>query len=195
MTSVACIVLAAGTSTRFGRDKREVRNAEGETLLGMTLRNIPPVFTQRILVLHRADEEIGARYEMDWQVIYAGRASEGMGQSIAEAISHVRNCTACLIALGDMPLVQADTYVLLRDAARPDRILVPFFEQKRGNPVMIGSDFFAQLRNLEGDSGARQLMLRHPQLVERLDVQDPGILKDMDTPEELSRIPGFGQLL
>lgn len=194
MTVCACIVLAAGTSTRFGRDKRHVKNAAGETLLGLTLNSIPPIFQQRILVLHDGDEALGAIHAESWQVIYAALAAGGMGHSIAAAIGLVSDCTGCLIALGDMPLVRPETYSMLQEAAKPDRIVVPFFEHKRGNPVMIGRDFFLQLAELKGDSGARQLMQRHPQCIERLDVQDEGILRDMDTPAELSQVSGFSQL-
>jgi molybdenum cofactor cytidylyltransferase len=192
--SFACIVLAAGKSTRFGRDKRQIRNDSGQTLLDLTLNSIPPIFRQRLLVLHPGDETLGARYENNWQVIYAGMAVHGMGHSIAAAISQVSDCTAALIALADMPLVLPETYSLLQQAAEPGRIVVPYFAQQRGNPVMIGSQLFPQLAELKGDSGARQLMQRHAELVDRLEVADPGILRDVDTQEELLLIPGFGSM-
>ncbi|MES2626406.1 MAG: nucleotidyltransferase family protein [Pseudomonadota bacterium] len=195
MDSFACIVLAAGKSARFGRDKRQIRNAEGKTLLEMTLSSIPAIFQQRILVLHPGDETLGKIYENDWQVIYAELATQGMGHSIASAITLVTDGIAALIALADMPLVLPETYRLLQQAAQIDHIVVPFFEQQRGNPVMIGRQFFSTLAKLEGDSGARQLMQQHPELMVRLNVSDPGILRDADTPEALVEIPGFHALI
>ncbi len=189
--SFACIVLAAGRSTRFGRDKRQIKNNAGQTLLDLTLASIPAIFQQRILVLHPGDEALGAHYENNWQVIYAELAKYGMGYSIAAAIPQVKDCAAALIALADMPLVLRQTYSLLQQAAAPDRIVVPFFEEQRGNPVMIGSHFFAQLADLKGDSGARQLMQQHPECIDRLEVTDAGILRDVDTQDELVVIPGF----
>lgn len=126
MTALACIVLAAGASVRFGGDKRQVKNAQGETLLGLTLTSIPPIFVQRLLVLRSGDEMFGSVYENNWQVIYAQHANQGMGHSIAAAVGQMGECTGCLIALGDMPLVRAETYLMLGKAARPDRIIVPF---------------------------------------------------------------------
>jgi molybdenum cofactor cytidylyltransferase len=189
--SLACIVLAAGNSTRFGHDKRQVRNNEGQTLLGLTLKSIPSYFKQRLLVLHKGDEAIAAEQDASWQIVYAEFAEHGMGYSIAAAVAHIADCSAVVIALADMPLVSPATFTALAKAARPDRIVVPFFEDQRGNPVVIGSDFFAKLAELKGDRGARQLMQQHPELVVRLDVDDPGVLRDIDTPEELLSIPGF----
>ena len=192
--SFACIILAAGRSTRFGGDKRQIKSDAGQTLLDLTLKSIPPTFQQRLLVLHPGDEALGATYEKTWHVIYAGMAIHGMGHSIAAAISQIGDCTAALIVLADMPLVLPETYISLQQAAKPDRIVIPFFAKQRGNPVMIGSQFFPQLSELKGDSGARQLMHQHPELVERLDVTDPGVLRDVDTVEELLLIPGFGEM-
>lgn len=191
--SIACIVLAAGKSTRFGADKRQAKNNRGQTLLGLTLENVPAGFQQRILVLHPGDEAMASAYAADWQVVYAEQAEQGMGNSLAAAIPHVVDCTAVLIALADMPLILPATFTLLAEAARPDRIVVPVFEQQRGNPVVIGQDFLPKLAGLEGDSGARQLMQRYPELVVRLEVNDPGVLRDIDTAAELQRIPGFGK--
>jgi molybdenum cofactor cytidylyltransferase len=188
------VVLAAGKSQRFGDDKRQVKNNQGQTLLDLTLESIPSHFKQRVLVLHPGDEAIATEYESGWEIIHAEFAEYGMGHSIAAAVTHISDCTGILIALADMPLVLPATYTLLADAGKPDRIVVPFFEQRRGNPVMIGSDFFAQLADLKGDSGARQLMQQYPELVVRLDVNDPGILRDVDIPAELLLIPGFGKL-
>ena len=194
-TSLACIVLAAGSARRFGADKRQVQNDEGRTLLDLTLASIPTIFTQRILVLHPGDEAIAAVYEAHWQIVYAEFAHHGMGHSIAAAAKHAGDCTAVLIALADMPLVSPTTFMLLAEAARPDRIVVPFFDQQRGNPVVIGRDFLGELAELKGDTGARQLMQQHPEVVVRLQVSDAGVLRDIDTPAELQSVSGFGKPL
>jgi molybdenum cofactor cytidylyltransferase len=193
-SSLACIVLAAGSSKRFGNDKRLVKNANGQTLLDLTLSSIPLVFKQHILVLHPGDDAIATAYQTRWQIVYAEFAEHGMGNSIAAAVKHISDCTGVLIALADMPLVAQATFTLLAETARPDRIIVPFFNQQRGNPVVIGKNFLPKLAELNGDSGARQLMQQHPELVVRVDLGDPGVLRDIDTPTELQTLPGFGKL-
>lgn len=190
--SLACIVLAAGNSSRFGSDKRLARNNQGKTLLALTLQSIPSDFRQRMLVLHPGDEAIASAHAADWQIVYAAFSQQGMGNSLAAAIPLIADCSAVLVALADMPLILPSTFASLIAAARPDRIVVPFFEHQRGNPVVIGSDFFSKLKELQGDSGARQLMQQHAGLMVRLEVDDPGVLRDVDTAAELQLIPGFG---
>jgi molybdenum cofactor cytidylyltransferase len=62
-------------------------------------------------------------------------------------------------------------------------IVVPFYQGQRGHPVGFGSEHRDALIGLDGDTGARALLSTHQ--VARLDVDDPGILRDVDTPEDL----------
>ena len=183
---IGCIVLAAGSSRRFGADKRRATLPGGRTLLDHTLSSIPGSFHDRILVLHPGDEALARDYAGQWQIVIAEKASLGMGHSLAATIELTRQWDGAVIALADMPWVRPGTYRLVQEAVRPDKLVLPYYRDQRGNPVGIGSHFFPLLAGLEGDSGARGLFQQHPESVVRLALQDVGIVKDVDTPDALS---------
>lgn len=186
---IGCIVLAAGSAQRFGSDKRLARLPTGDTLLTTSLTRIPTLFAPRLLVL-RPGEAFLAQQAPDWQTIFAPRASLGMGHSLATAITHLildsgSELHGVVIALGDMPEVAPTTFTAVAAALRPDTMVVPRFQGKRGNPVGIGAKFFPALTALQGDQGARGLFQQYPTALHWLDVDDPGILYDIDSPEHL----------
>lgn len=182
---VGCIVLAAGRSLRFGADKRLARLPGGSTLLERTLASIPPDFTQRILVVHPGDEELVAPHQPAWKVVFAADAHLGMGHSLAAGIALATGWQGAVIALADMPFVKPATFNAIHSALTPARIVVPYWQQQRGNPVGIGADYFEELAELEGDQGARLLFRKHAAAVVRLEVEDAGIVQDIDTREGL----------
>jgi molybdenum cofactor cytidylyltransferase len=183
--SIGCIVLAAGSGTRFGSDKRQAAFGN-DTLLAQTLSNIAPVFKQRVLVLRAGDESLGRRFADDWQLIFAADADKGMGHSLAAAMSAIAGWNGAVVALADMPFVSTSTFVAVRNRLTPDKLVVPYFGTRRGNPVGIGSHYFTQVAGLQGDQGARVLLQQHAAAVLKVEVDDPGILRDVDTPAALT---------
>ena len=110
-SGIGCIVLAAGSGTRFGSDKR-LALLGGRSLLDTTLANIAPVFDKRILVLRAGDEALGNRHASDWQIVLAANAGKGMGHSLAAAmalvaLSQVATIAGALREATDRHLLQA----------------------------------------------------------------------------------------
>lgn len=182
---IGCVVLAAGAGTRFGSDKRQAALG-GVTLLESTLGKILPAFQKRILVLRAGDEALGIRHAGDWQIVLATEAEQGMGHSLAAAIARAGDWDGAVVALADMPFIETATYRAVGMRLTPTNLVVPYYRAARGNPVGIGRRFFADLAHPQGDQGARQLLQQHAAAVLRVDVEDPGILRDIDTPEALA---------
>ncbi|AVB23149.1 hypothetical protein BKM03_16035 [Pseudomonas avellanae] len=85
--------------------------------------------------------------------------------------------------------VFTQTGVVLRDLARladPQRIALPMHEGQRGHPVIIGRRFWRQLLALEGDQGAKALIINNPALCDVMNCDDPGVLRDADTRSALA---------
>lgn len=182
---VAALVLAAGRSRRFGRDKREVVLADGERLLDRALRRVREAGVTPFLVL-REDDTL--RVPAGVSVLRAARAEEGMGASLADAAARLQgrgHWCGCLVVLADMPWLLAETIRSIACALTPDTIVVPEYCGERGHPVGFGRRFYTDLAQLTGDRGARALLERYPQALHRLAVTDPGVLRDVDRVSDL----------
>jgi molybdenum cofactor cytidylyltransferase len=109
-----------------------------------------------------------------------------MGESLAHAVRATRDAGGWVIALADMPFVRPETIraVAWRLAAGAP-IVAPRYHGERGHPVGIAARYLAELEALAGDEGARAILKRDAALVEFVDCDDPGVLRDVDTPADL----------
>ncbi len=177
------LVLAAGFSRRYGDSKLDAPLADGRPMVEHTLDAIATTFEQ-ILIVTRPDSGLKLA---KWPVTLCEGADQGMGASLAWGISRLPAWDGCLICLADMPFVQASTYRLLAEQLTPANIVIPTQDGRRGNPVGFGRRFFAELAELDGERGGREIIAGHPTDVEEIAVEDPAIFMDIDTPADLSR--------
>ena len=180
------LLLAAGNSRRFGRDKRAATLASGATLLDTTLANcLDSGLPLRVCLGVKDRALIAALESRGVELVVCPRSEHGMGATLADAAAGLKGWSAVLVALGDMPWIRPATIAAIADCATPDSICVPQFDGSPGHPVAFGADFFGLLSQCAGDHGARWVIERHPGAVVSLPVDDPGILADVDTPEAL----------
>lgn len=188
--NVGILVLAAGRSTRFGADKRLAKLPGGRRVIDTLLDNVRASGLEFTLCLGAHDNRIADQLrEESVQCIYCGRADEGMGGTLAEASGHIPGWDGVIVALADMPWIAPDTYLEVATRLSAKRICVPVREGRRGHPVGFGSDFYAELRSLGGDTGARHLLKKYTETVFELPVNDVAIHRDIDFPSDLKDIP------
>jgi molybdenum cofactor cytidylyltransferase len=121
------------------------------------------------------------------EIVVCDNAADGMGASLACAARAAGKADGYLIALADMPFVRASSIAAVRDAiASGAPLAAPYFRARRGHPVGISGDFFEQLLATKGDEGARQLLSANESRLVKIPVGDPGVIRDIDTPEDLS---------
>jgi molybdenum cofactor cytidylyltransferase len=193
---IGAVVLAAGFSNRFGSIKICANLASGQTVLRQTLTNIQPAVSELLVVTRPDVYPLIADSAADIQVFED--AEKGMGATLAHAIRLVQargDWDGCLVCLADMPFIRPETYQILVQALRPENIVVPFFAGRPGNPTGFGSHFYEQLTGLTGDRGGRLVVRQNPQAATRLEVDDPAILLDIDTPDDLQRFDRGASLL
>jgi molybdenum cofactor cytidylyltransferase len=69
-------------------------------------------------------------------------------------------------------------------------ICVPTFQGKRGNPVLWAARFIPEMLEIAGDVGARHLIGQHADEVAEVEMENAGVLADVDTPDALARLRG-----
>jgi molybdenum cofactor cytidylyltransferase len=117
----------------------------------------------------------------------------GMGDSIAAAVRARCDAPGWLILPGDLPLVRPDTILAVAQALQHGSVVVPRHHGERGHPVGFAAAWRDDLLALTGEAGARSLVQRAAQTgrLQHVDVDDVGMLADIDTPQALSRAVGL----
>lgn len=188
MKTIVGLLLAAGSSRRFGSNKLLYPLPEGEPIVAASARRMAAA-TDRAVVLVRPQQpelrQLLANRGID--VVEVANADEGMGVTLATGVRATAQAAGWVVALADMPRVSPDTtrrvVIALRDGAS---IVVPYHGGRRGHPVGFARPWYDALSTLEGDEGARRLLQEHGQFITRIDVDDPGCLYDVDTPGDLA---------
>jgi molybdenum cofactor cytidylyltransferase len=185
--TLRAVLLAAGAGNRFGGDKLLAALPDGTPVGVAAVRNLVAAALPVTAVVRPEDRRLAGLLAAEGAaVVPCPDAHLGMAHSLACALESDPAPEGWLIALGDMPRVKPATIAAIVTALRgPDDIVIPFHRGRRGNPVAIGAAYRAALLELSGDVGARALFERHARHVHRLEVDDPGVLADVDTPGDL----------
>lgn len=180
------ILLAAGRSQRFGGDKRFAPIAGRPMALHTALR-WKEAMGQGLLVVLRADDvELAALLAaQDIAYTHCPDASQGMGHSLAHGVRCRARASGWVVGLADMPQLRPSTVLCVARALGPGRIVVPTCDGVRGHPVGFDAVFGPALMALKGDQGARALLLAHPQALHPIEQPDPGMLIDVDRPDQI----------
>jgi molybdenum cofactor cytidylyltransferase len=116
----------------------------------------------------------------------AMNARLGMGASIAAGVSVSSNASGWLILPGDMPMLQFSTLQRVAAALRDHAVAYAQHLGRRGHPVGFSGELYSELIQLQGDDGARRLVSRYPAAA--IEVDDPGVLVDVDTVADLAQV-------
>jgi molybdenum cofactor cytidylyltransferase len=188
------ILLAAGRGRRFGGAKLMARLASPKASAGsgieigaMACRQLRSVLPRVIAVVRPDDADLAASLSnAGAEVIVFADADRGMGASLAFGVAAAPQARGWVVALADMPWVLADTLRAVAAAlAAGAPIAAPFHDGRRGHPVGFGRALLPELLELSGDEGARRILAAAGERVVRIDVDDPGILRDVDYRKDL----------
>lgn len=183
---IACLIFAAGASSRFGRSKMQYKLEGGRPILAKTIAIYAQVFEQVNVVVREGDHALINLAEKECAVCIANpHAENGLSQSIIAGVNAIMPSRAWLFALGDMPYLSANTVDGLADQATHENIVIPRTITGNGNPVIFGTRFRAELLELTGDMGAKPVVLRHPGSVQYYDCNDVGVHHDIDQPSDI----------
>ncbi len=186
---IAAIVLTAGKSERMGQPKA-LLSLRGHTFLENILEAISRSSVEHVVVVvghHR--EEIEKRVVPPAKIVFNADYEQGMITSFQAGIRALPPKTSgALLFLVDHPLVESQTIESLIRNAGPNRVVVPTFEGRRGHPVWFGSNVLQEILALTAFQGANIVVRKDPDRVVQVPVNSPGILVDVDTPEDFQKL-------
>jgi len=188
---LSAIILASGSSTRFGVEDKLTVPLHGKPLIRHVIDTVQSLgLCQTLLVTAPASSLASLIGDTVVTMVTNDRHREGMGTSIAAGVTALAPCDGVFILPGDMPFIDSAVFEELRyrfDRMPAPDILAPAFEGRRGHPVLFSARCFGELAGLEGDRGAAAMLASGHYYVELLAVSTPAILLDIDTPEDLVR--------
>jgi len=190
--SVAAIVAAAGLSKRMGSCK-QLLDLGGKTALARCLETLLAGGVREIVVVVGVKGELVAaeagRFPV--RVVVNNDPAGDMASSVRVGRAALSaTASAVIVALCDYPLVLPATVASLMEshAREPDCIVIPSHCGQRGHPLLFPR---MVLKELQGDLTLRDLVRCDPNRLRFVEVDDPGILFDMDTPEDYQRLCGL----
>lgn len=207
--SVAGVLLAAGTSSRFGPankllaplgsgdsgsepESSDSTPPESDPLVRHAARSLlDAAELDAVAVVVAADDAPvnDALSGMDVSLVVNPDAERGQATSVRRGVQWGREYDAIVFALGDMPRVSPASIDRLVAAYRSDAgdALAAAFDGARGNPVLFDARHFDALADVEGDTGGRKILL-HGDRSALVETDDPGVLVDVDTTDDLREL-------
>ena len=183
-----CVVLAAGSASRFGGNKLTAA-VEGIALIRRALSAVPAERFARIAVVTQYPEIMDLAEAFSFTPVWNDAPEAGVSRSIALGLGAMGDCPGALFLVADQPLLRRESVDALVTLWRekPEGIAALGHRGVRGNPCLFPARLFPELLALQGDRGGAAVIRRHEDLLSLLEV-DPRELRDADTPEALAAI-------
>ena len=187
---IEAIILAAGMSKRMGKKNKLLLKINEHIILKQTVVNIINAdITNCILVLGYEYKKILPELkDLKVNTIINDDYKEGMASSIRKGVKNLHTDTkGVMVCLADMPLIKSSTYnkmISIFNKNDSKRIILPLYNNIRGNPIIFSHHYFDELIKLEGDFGAKKLIVHNEKHTYRINLMDKGIISDFDNIEQ-----------
>lgn len=195
---IAALVPAAGRSTRMGRPKL-ILEIGGRTVIDRLVRSLCDGGADPVVVVGPPVDEAGADVLADQArsagatVLRCPSMTPDMRATVEFGLGHLAGSeplpSAILLVPGDSPGVTSGlvSQIIQTFRADPSRIIVPRSGGRRGHPVAIPWELARTIPRLPTGTGVNALLAEHAEHVRMLDLEDPGAIADLDTPEDYRR--------
>ncbi len=191
---VAAIVLAAGQSSRMGARNKLLADIGGKAMVARAVDAVLASAARPAIVVlgHQAEAVRAALAGRGVTFVHNLDFAQGLSTSLRAGLDALPDgCDGAVICLGDMPRIEArhiDKLIAAFNPAEGRAICVPTKDGKRGNPVLWAARFFAEMKNVHGDAGAKHLIGDYDDVVREVAVEDNAVLLDIDTPQALAAL-------
>lgn len=190
---LSAILLSAGESRRMGSPKALLPH-QGQTFIERICTAFLTAGVDELIVVLGARAEEIARVvpvHSALRCVVNSRYSQGQLSSLMVGIGALSpESEAAVVNLVDHPLVSSATIKAVIESFRraPVPIVIASYNGQRGHPVLFSSQVYGEILAAPLDQGAKVVVRKDPARVREIALDDPGILADIDTPEEYQRL-------
>jgi molybdenum cofactor cytidylyltransferase len=190
---IAGLILAAGESSRMGQDKA-LLTYQGRTFLETIVATLRATGIERLAVVlgHHAEKIQQAVKLEGVETVINRDYVRGQTSSLQAGLRALESPSleAIVLCLVDHPLVSEETVraLIASFRERDAHVVIPIFRNQRGHPVVISRTLFEELLRLSPDEGADTVIRKYRDATQFVDVNDSGILLDVDDPETYHRL-------
>lgn len=194
---VSAVVLAAGLSTRMGRNKLLLNFKDKPLIARLVDTLLTSKIDEVIVVLGHEIEKVRAELQgKPVRLVHNPDYREGLSTSVRTGVDAVSpDADGIMICLADQPLLEpADVNQIVAafaDAKKVNKsIVVPFFEGERGNPVILDASLRVAILGIVGDVGCKGVIKRYPEKVYALQMENDHVVRDVDDVKAYERLVG-----
>ena len=191
---IVALVLAAGQSRRMGERNKLLVEIDGQAMVAHTLSAVVAAQVESVVLVTGHEHERVKQTLSGFNLRFAHNPvyAEGISTSLRVGLAALpADYDGVLVCLGDMPRVTTEHINRLIAAFDPlegRAICVPTCGGKRGNPILWAKRFVAEMQEVAGDVGAKHLLGEHDDVVYELELNDRGVLLDIDSPQALAQL-------
>lgn len=188
---IAAIVLASGLSERFGQNKLLMPLGD-QSIVEHVIDKVKDSNIKDSYLVYGNNEIYFTKISKSKNIKLIHNENFYLGQSasVKEGIKFIGdNYSGAMFLLGDQPFITTSTINSLMENFNnnPDKIIVPTYKGVRGNPVIFSREFFTEIKNIEGDRGARDIIKANNEKVMKVPIKDELENFDIDTKDDYKK--------
>jgi len=188
---ISAILLAAGTSSRFGKKNKLLAKYKKESLLSYSLNNLLKSKVKEIIVVtgnetNQVMKQVPKNSKI--KTTFNKNYKKGMSSSILAGIKKInKKHIGFLICLSDMPKIKFSTYNKIISSFKKNITVpcVPFYKLQNGNPVCFPIKYISKLRKLKGDQGAKKIIEKNK--FRKVNINSKSVLIDFDKSSDFKK--------
>jgi molybdenum cofactor cytidylyltransferase len=191
---VSAILLAAGASKRMGTVNKLTLAVDGVPLLRRTAQVLLQAALNEIVVVlgHESGTARALLSDLPLQLVENPHYAEGQMTSVHCGMQALRKpCDGVMVCLSDQPLLESldvDTLIRAFLGGCPRSVLVPTYQGRRGNPIVLAHRHREAILAGDRNLGCKRLIEKHPDLVWTFPMDNDHCVFDLDTPEDYTRL-------
>ncbi|TJX65951.1 nucleotidyltransferase family protein [Soehngenia saccharolytica] len=182
------IILASGFSNRMRKNKLMMK-LNNMSIIEMVINNAKNSKLDDLILVYRSSALLKFTLDIDIRLVYNDKAYLGQSESIKLGVLNASKNSDYLFLLGDQPFITSGILDKIIDEhnSNKEKIIVPYYNEKRGNPVLFPNKFRNELLSLSGDEGARNIIYRYKDEIKKLCFKNSMYNIDIDNIEDYEK--------